>query len=258
MATINDAGLIVPATGDTLQMSYYLKAKDYGRYDRFPPLADDAKVTWPQLVAHHITDSLIDQDDYDIDMVARGKIYAAMKYHSQSYFGLNGQASQIIPVNRAATGAGGSALFRGKKHEVNNLAFHVEWVSMVLNSKGEKWRKNEKTGKLERIYHTDPRRSDLVADSNGLLWLKVPDAQRQAVGDALIALQAKLKLNPVNLFHGHYSLARGTHIDPGPQVIDALRLIAIERFGLPEDIIIPAGDFQLLPFQIADNPPRDF
>ena len=170
MAFINDAGLIAPEENDTLKMSYYLKAKDYGRYDRFAPLADDAKVTWPQIVVHHITDSIIDPDDYDLDMLARGRIYAGMKYHTQLYVGLNGQACQIIPANRAAMGVSGAALFRGKQREVNNLAFHIEWVSMSLNLKGERWVRDEKTKRLKLVYKTDPKRPDLVRgwrSSNG-------------------------------------------------------------------------------------------
>lgn len=266
MAHVTDAGLVMPDAGDTVQMGYYLKARDYGRYDRFPPLADVAPVTWPQIVVHHITDSIIDADEYDIDMVARGKVYAAMKWHTQSYFGLNGQGVQIIPVNRAATGVSGSAIFRGKKREVNNLAFHIEWVSMLLNPKGEKWVENEKTKKLELRYRTDPKRTDLVAHFppavpsylKGWLWLKVPDEQREAIGDVLVALQAKLNLDPANLFHGHFALGRGSHVDPGPEVIAALARIGRERFKLPEDFVPLAAATDPVPLTLPDNPPRSF
>jgi hypothetical protein len=258
MAHVTDAGLLTPDPGDTLQMSYYLKAKDYGRYDRFPPLKDSAPLTWPQGVAHHITDSLIDLDDYDLDMLARVKAYAAMPYHTQFYLGLNGQAGQIIPVSRAAMGIGGSVIFRGAKHEANNLFFHAEWVSMLLNHKGEKWRKDPKTGKTKLIYRTDPNRPDLAKHPNGL-WLKVPDLQRKAMGDALVALRDRLQVNPLNLFHGHYQLGRGTHVDPGPEVIAALYRIGVERFDLPETFKPFAGDTATpVPYPIPDNPARGF
>jgi len=257
MCYVDDDGKIVPEPGDALKMVYYFKAGDYGRYDRLPPVPDAAKVTWPQMIVNHITDSLIDEDDYSIDMLKRGQIYASMKYHAQIYLGLDGVGVQINPVCRAAPAVAGAVLFRDEDHEVNNLAFHIEIISVTTDLKGRKYKIDPKTGKPVVMWQTNPNRSDL-SQRDGRLWLRVPDVQREALGDILYAVHHKCFLNPVNLFHGHYALSRGSHIDPGPEVIDALQQISVARFDLPTDFVPPAGDLKPLPYPIADNPLRNF
>ena len=258
MATIDNYGRLLPSHGDVLGVYHYFHAKDYGKYDLTPEA--------PSIGIHHVTDSALDYGEDDSDAAVLGKKVIAMirggrPYCAQLYAGRNARVAQIIRLTRATMGTEGNVIFRGKKHQANNLGLQIEWHSLgAVRLNGRKYgvKRNGKPasvkgpdGTVYTRYQTDPTRADLRREGN-LLWQTVTPLQVRAVAEILLAaLRRWPQMNPLDLLHGHYEIARGSHVDPGPAVIEALHDIGVKYLGLPQGFSVPAGVLTKTPIIIS-------
>jgi hypothetical protein len=234
MALIDAQGRLLPSHGDVLRVFHYLRARDYGKYDITP----DA----PSLGIHHATDSSLALGANDADMAALGKrVVKTRPWYSQFYGGRDGNTAQLIRATRAAPATEGNVIYRGQKRQANNLGLQVEWHSLaVVDLKGRKYGRDEKTGKVYVRYQTDPARADLrrVGDK---LWQTATPQQTAAVGEIMRAAHRRWPaVDPVDWLHGHYELARN-HADPGPCIIEALHEIGVKYLGLTRGFVVPAS-----------------
>ena len=118
---------------------------------------------------------------------------------------------------------------------------------------GRKYGKRD-DGTIYTRYQTDPTRGDLRREGN-LLWQTVTPLQVRAVSEILLAaLRRWPQMNPLDLLHGHYELARGSHVDPGPCVIEALHEIGVKYLGLPKGFSVPAGVLTKTPIIVSAAP----
>jgi len=248
MATIDAQGRLMPGRGDVLRVFHYLRAKDYGKYDITP----DA----PSIGIHHATDSALAFGADDADMAALGKrVVKTRPFYSQLYTGRDGNTAQLIRLTRAAPATEGNVIFQGQKRQSNNLGLQIEWHSLAyVDLKGRKYGRDEKTKKVYVRYQTDPQRTDLSRHGDKL-W-QVPSAlQTQGVGELLLAAYRRWpNVNPVDWLHGHYELARGGHVDPGPPIIEALHEIGVKYLGLSNGFVVPASLTPKLPIIISTAP----
>lgn len=233
MAYIDDDGLIWPEPdkGDVLSMAHCMR-DDYG------PLS----LPSPVLIVHHATARWMPdgQTKFPLGMWEIGARVKKRPYYGSVYIFRNGQAVQVNRYGRSSKATAGSVMVDGKKREINRVAFQIEWDS---------WATCDSKGNRGGVPSVNPKRKDAVRNPDtkvypGVYWQNVTDTQAKAVAEVCAAVVAKSKMNPVDALHGHLELGRGTHWDPGPEIIRAMESIVAPRLGLAVPFVAPARDIR--------------